>query len=61
MPNSCDSVEDELIEKLEDYRKAYYINGIRPEEYEEFGPVVLFRTSFENAWRNALDLIASLR
>ena len=55
------SVEDELVEKLEDYRKAYFINGIQPSEYEEFGPVVLFRSSFETAWKNALDLIASLR
>ncbi len=55
------SVEDELVEKLEDYRKAYFINAIDPAEYEEFGPVVLFRTSFEKAWRNALDLIASMR
>lgn len=55
------SVEDELVEKLEDYRKAYFINAIQPSEYEEFGPVVLFRSSFESSWQNALDLIASLR
>lgn len=55
------SVEDELVEKLEDYRKAYFINAIDPSEYEEFGPVVLFRTSFEKAWKSALDLIATLR
>jgi len=55
------SVEQELLEKLEDYRKAYYINGISPEEYEEFGPVVLFRQSFEEAWQNALNLIKALR
>lgn len=54
-------VEDELLEKLEDYRRAYLINAIEPSEYEEFGPVVLFRTSFEESWRNALELIASER
>jgi len=55
------SVEDELIEKLEDHRKAYFINAIKAEEYEEFGPVVLFRTSFEKAWRNTLDFIGKRR
>lgn len=55
------SVEDELIEKLEDYRKAYFIHAIQPQEYEDFGPVVLFRSTFEKNWRSALDLIAALR
>ena len=52
---------DELTEKLEDYRKAYYINAIKPDEYETFGPVALFRNIFEDGWKKALDLIASLR
>ena len=55
------SVVDELVEKLEDYRRAYFINAIDPSEYEEFGPVVLFRTSFEKAWQSALDLIKENR
>lgn len=55
------SVEDELIEKLEDFRRAYFINSIGPSEYEEFGPVVLFRSNFEEAWGNTLKLIKSLR
>ena len=38
-------VEDELVEKLEDYRKAYFIHSIEPVEYEDFGPVKLFRSS----------------
>lgn len=56
-----DSVTDELLEKLPDHRKAYLLNAIEPEEYEEFGPVVLFRTSFEKAWKNALQYIADFR
>lgn len=48
-----ETVIDELCEKLADFRKAYFANEIKPEEYEEFGPVVLFRSSFEEAWRNA--------
>lgn len=55
------SVVDELTEKLEDYRKAYYLNAISSEEYEEFGPVVLFRESFEKAWTSALQIIGSRR
>lgn len=54
-------VEDELIEKLEDYRKAYFIHGIDPSEYEQFGPVVLFRSSFEKAWQSTLDTVAKMR
>ena len=48
-----EAVIDELCDKLPDFRKAYFVNEIKPEEYEEFGPVVLFRSSFEEAWRNA--------
>lgn len=55
------SVEDELIEKIDEYRRAYFIHGIQPEEYEEYGAVVLFRSSFEKAWKQARDLIASKR
>lgn len=55
------SVEDTLVEKLEDFRKAYFIHAIEPEEYEHFGPVVLFRNSFEKGWKNALEFIRSNR
>lgn len=54
-------VEEELVEKLEVFRKAYFIHAIEPSEYEEFGPVVLFRNMFESSWQKALALIASLR
>jgi len=55
------SVIDELSEKFEDYRKAYDINAITVDEYEEFGPVVLFRTSFEKSWKSALEIIKNRR
>lgn len=55
------SVVDELLEKVPDYRRGYMTNGITAEEYEEFGPVVLFRNSFEEAWKNALAYIKSKR
>ncbi|MCP4397603.1 MAG: hypothetical protein GY801_09930 [bacterium] len=54
-------VLDELTEKLEDFRRGYFVNAIAPNEYEEFGPVELFRISFEDAWRHANDLIKKRR
>lgn len=55
------SVVDELCAKLPDFRKAYFVNGIEPEEYEHYGPVVLFRSMFESAWEKARGLIAARR
>lgn len=55
------SVVDELLEKLEDYRKAYLVNAITADEYESFGPVVLFRSSFEKAWKSGLEFIKNRR
>ncbi|MDR1939093.1 MAG: hypothetical protein LBQ73_11445 [Tannerellaceae bacterium] len=54
-------VIDTLSEKLEDYRKAYYIHAIEPHEYEEFGPVALFRSTFEDGWEKALIYIKNFR
>ena len=55
------AVVDELCTKLPDFRKAFFTNEIEPEEYEEFGPVVLFRSMFEGSWKNANQLIAERR
>jgi transaldolase len=55
------SVEDELLEKLPEHRKAYFINGIEPQEYEDYGPVVLFRNNFISAWKKALEYIKDRR
>ena len=60
--NPVDSeVIDELLEKVPVFRKAYLVNEIEPEEYEDYSPVVRFRSSFESAWKNARAHIASLR
>lgn len=56
-----ESVVDELLAKLPDFRKAYLCNTIHPHEYEEFGPVVLFCSSFRKAWALARQHIQSLR
>lgn len=55
-----EAVIDELNEKLVDFKRGYETNGITPAEYEEFGPVVLFRTTFENAWTNANNYITKV-
>ena len=55
------SVEDELFEKLPEHRKAYFINEIQPHEYEDYGPVVLFRNNFVTAWNKALEYIKKRR
>ncbi len=56
-----ESVLDELLEKVGDFARGWMINGLQPHEYEEFGPVVLFRESFENNWSTARGLIAARR
>lgn len=47
----------ELCEKLPDFKRGYEIGGIHVAEYDEFGPVELFRGSFIKSWRRVLDLI----
>lgn len=56
-----ESVTDELLAKLPAFRKAYLCNAIHAHEYEEFGPVVLFCSSFRKAWSQARQQIESLR
>ena len=55
------SIIDELDEKLPDFHKAYKIGGLKPHEYEEYGPVQLFFTSFRNGWEKVLNTIARTR
>ena len=55
------SVVDELLEKVDEFGRAYMMGGITEAEYEEYGPVVKFRNSFQNGWKIALAEIARLR
>lgn len=57
----ADNVLEELCQKLPDFRRGYFSCAIQPSEYEDFGPVKLFRESFEEAWSKALAYIDSLR
>ena len=52
---------DELVNKLPDFEKAYFTGRLSPEEYEPFGPVELFCSSFRRDWKGALSIIADLR
>lgn len=54
-------VIDELMAKLPDFKRGYLHDGLRPEEYEDFGPVVLFRDSFLTSWKRVLDSIRERR
>lgn len=47
-------VIDELMEKLPDFRRGYLSDGLGIEEFEHFGPVELFRSSFVKSWERVL-------
>ncbi len=55
------SAVDSLLCNIDEFRKAWLSNGLKPEEYEDYGPVVLFRTSFEKNWKEALEFIKNRR
>ena len=55
------SVEEELLTKVDEFRRAYLLSAISQEEYEDYGPVVLFRSSFERDWKKALAEIGERR
>lgn len=52
---------DELMEKLPDFKRGYLEDGMEPEEYETFGPVELFRSSFVKSWNRVMELIKERR
>jgi len=56
-----EKLTDHLMERLPDFRRAYLLNGLTEEEFEDYGPVVLFRSSFESAWKNALKYVEDRR
>lgn len=54
-------VVDELIANVPSFRQGYLIDGLKASEFEEFGPVELFRDSFVNSWKEARGIIAASR
>lgn len=55
------TVIDELIDKVPNFKKAYMYKGLTVEEFEEFPPVVRFRTQFENGWKAGVEYVDSFR
>ena len=49
-------VIDELMEKIPDFKRGYLSDGLKVEEFEGFGPVQLFRSSFVKSWKRVLEL-----
>ena len=54
-------VVDTLIGKLPDFLRGWMPGALSVEEYEDFGPVVLFRSMFLKSWNQALGKIRELR
>jgi transaldolase len=48
---------DELLEKVSEFERAYKINGLSVEQYEEYGPVEYFRNMFIKTWNSANEFI----
>jgi transaldolase len=55
------AVVDELLAKLPDFRRGWEPGGLGVAEYEDFGPVVLFRSMFLKSWNGTLAKIRELR
>ena len=51
----------ELTEKLPDFRKAYFEDGLAVDEYGDFGGVEHFRHIFIKSWKRVLDLACEKR
>ena len=54
-------VIDELMDKIPDFKRGYLEGGLELDEFEDFGPVRLFRSSFIKSWNRVLELIKSRR
>ena len=54
-------VLETLLEHVPAFKQAYMENGLRINEFEEFGPVEYFRDMFVSAWKNAVEMAKSLR
>ncbi len=51
----------EIVEKLPDFKRGYLEDGLEIEEFENFGPVCLFRSSFVKSWNRVSALICERR
>ncbi len=51
----------ELLDKLPDFRKAYREDGMKIEEFMDFGPVKFFRDMFVKGWDQLLNTVQECR
>lgn len=49
------------MEKLPDFKKGYFDDGLSVEEFEDFGPVQLFKSAFTTSWGKILEVIKTRR
>jgi transaldolase len=54
-------VVDELLGKIPDFKKAYREDALSVDGFEDYGPVVLFRSMFVKGWEGLLSVIAEHR
>lgn len=54
-------VIDELMEKLPAFKKGYVEDGLSVDEFEDFGPVQLFKSAFTTSWGKVLEVIKERR
>jgi hypothetical protein len=55
------SIIDELNEKLPDFRRALTEDGLRPEEFKDFGALLRFRNSFIGGWERLIEEVRARR
>jgi transaldolase len=54
-------VTEELCDKLPDFRKAFLDDGLKTEEFKDFGPLQHFRNAFVRGWDVLLQTIKQRR
>lgn len=57
----AETVLDELIDKVPNFKKAYMYKGLEISEFESFPPVVRFRKQFEDGWKKGIAYISEFR
>jgi len=50
-------VIDELNNKLVDFKRGWFEDGLPIDEFDDFGPVLLFTGSFIKSWKRVLSII----
>ena len=56
--NAADpAVVKELMEKLPNFKRSYEVDGMKPAEFDDYGPTMLFRTQFMNGYSRLIDAI----